>query len=228
MLGRLLRLLRKRSAYEPPDIAAQVRAWGASPGADLVPREGAPHAYGGDAWRTPPCQGCGHPIRVWFTLDLGAIPELQPLLPGWRWFPLLGCVDCMVWMGRHDYAIDPVSRTIELLAVDISTREYGTAYDTTPPIPAQPAALAWRAPVPPEQDFEEDPPDRPQVGGVPAWTQDPERVPCPACGEEMVFVASMARPEGFTPEIPVNNESGFQYHFACASCRRLSVVAQWT
>jgi hypothetical protein len=165
-------------AYQPSGIAAQQQAWGANPGADLVPQAGGPHAFGGDTWRTPACRGCGHPIRAWFTLDLEAIPALRALLPGWRWFPLLGCVDCMVFAGGEDDA--------------------------------------------------EDPPDAPQVGGVPAWTQDAVRVYCPSCRNEMAFVASMANPVGFTPQIAVNNESGFQYHFACAACRRLSVVAQWT
>lgn len=218
--------LKARHAYQPGDVEAQQRAWGASPGADLVPDAGGPHVYGGDAWRMPACRGCGHPVHAWFTLDLEAIPALKAALPGWRYFPLLGCVDCMVWMGRHDYAVDPASRTAELLNVAISTKEYGGANDTTPSIPAQPAALAWRTPV--ETDAFADPPDAPQVGGVPAWTQDATRVWCPACHDEMSFVAAMAGPRGFTPSIPVNNESGFQYHFACAKCRRLSVVAQWT
>lgn len=219
--------LKARHAYQPPTVEEQQRAWGANPGADLVPREDGPHAYGGDAWRMPACRGCGHPIHAWFTLDLEAIPSLQPALPSWRYFPLLSCIDCMVWMGRHDYVIDPVGRTVELLNVGISTKEYGKANVTTPPIATQPAALASREPVI-DEALEEDPPDAPQVGGVPSWTQDATRVYCPACRNEMAFVASMASPQGFTPAIPINNESGFQYHFACAGCRRISVLAQWT
>lgn len=208
-------------------VRAEQEAWGADPGADLVPKPGGPHTYGGDLWRTPACRGCGHPIRAWFTLDLTAIPRLEAILPGWRWLPLLSCVDCMVWMGRHDYAIDPLERTVDLLAVDIDTEEYGTAYDTTPAIPPQPAELVWRAPLTGDAIVESDH-EGPQVGGAPSWVQDSERPGCPACGKEMAFVAAMGRPEGFSPEIPVNNESGFQYHFACAACRRLAVIAQWT
>lgn len=207
------------------DLDRETEAWSRNPGADLVPGPAdSPHGFGGDLWRTSPCKGCGHPIRVWFTLDLGAIPELQPSLPGWRFFPLLGCADCMVWMGRHDYRVYPDRREVELLSVEISTDEYGEAFDTTLPIPLQPAALRWREPGGDPDDFE----TTLQVGGVPIWTQDEERVFCPSCRNEMNFVASMATPDGFDPPVVINNESGLQYHFACATCRHLCVIAQWT
>lgn len=220
--------LQARFEYQPSGIAAQQEAWGANPGADLVPGPpDSPHLFGSDLWRMPACLGCGHTVRAWFTLDLAAVPSLQAALPGWRYFPLLGCVDCMVWMGRHDYTVDPIGRAVELVNVAISTRQYGQAHDTTPPIPAQPAALAWRRPLSSDGVLD-DPPQAPQVGGAPSWTQDATRVYCPACRMEMVFVASMANPQGFVPAVPINNESGFQYHFACSECRRLSVIAQWT
>lgn len=208
----------------PPPLSPEEEAWRTDSGADLVPApEGAPHVFGGDLWAVPACRGCGHPIHAWFTLDLDALPTLAAKLPGWRSFPLLGCADCGVWMGRHDYAIHPVERRLELLDVGISTSEFGTANVTAPAIPAQPAALRER-PRPPPEDF----PERPQVGGAPDWIQGPVDVRCPACDGEMAFVAAMASPEEFEPAIPVNNESGYQYHFACAGCRRVSVVAQWT
>jgi hypothetical protein len=214
----------RRHAYAPDDLAEQQQAWRDDPGADLVPDPTGPHTFGGDPWSLPACRGCGHPIHAWFTLDLASIPSLAARLPGWRFLPLLGCVDCMVWMGRHDYALDPVDRRVELVNVALSTSRYGAANATTPAAPGQRAALRQRS-LPGEED---DPPDRPQVGGVPAWTQDAQRVWCPECRREMTFVAAMANPEGFAPAIAVNNESGFQYHFACAPCRRLSVIAQWT
>lgn len=220
--------LEAQSAYQPAEVAAQQDAWAANPGADLVPAPaGSPHLFGGDGWRMPACKGCGHPIRAWFTLNVAEIEPLRNELQGWRYVPLLGCVDCMVWMGRHDYAIDPVHKAVELESVAISTRKYGEAYVTTAPVPAQPAALAWREPFRAEGDVA-DPPPTPQVAGVPAWTQQAARVYCPSCRKEMVFVGSMATPVGFAPTIPINNESGYQYHFACRHCRRLSVIAQWT
>lgn len=238
MFKKLRRLFLKKPALHPnpgfsaavddgagDDLDRQMDAWSRNPGADLVPGPAdSPHGFGGDLWRTSPCKGCGHLIRVWFTLDLGAIRELQPLLPGWRFFPLLGCADCMVWMGRHDYRVSSDRREVELLSVAISTESYGEAFDTTPPIPLQPAGLRWRKPGVDPDDFEASP----QVGGAPMWTQDAERVCCPSCRNEMYFVASMATPEGFAPAVAINNESGFQYHFACATCRHLSVIAQWT
>lgn len=44
----------------------------------------------------------------------------------------------------------------------------------------------------------------------------------------MVNVGSMADPVGFEAPFVINNESGFQYHFACDTCHRVSVIAQWT
>lgn len=44
----------------------------------------------------------------------------------------------------------------------------------------------------------------------------------------MAFVAALADSGDFAPYVPINNESGFQYYFAYAPCRTLSVIAQWT
>jgi hypothetical protein len=74
-----------------------------SPGARLVPsRHRSSHWFGGEEFEMPRCKGCGHPIRQWFLIDIREIPPLREKLPGWAQFPLLGCMDCMVWMGRHD------------------------------------------------------------------------------------------------------------------------------
>ena len=43
-----------------------------------------------------------------------------------------------------------------------------------------------------------------------------------------IHVAAMSNVENFKPRVPINNESGYQYHFACNRCRTLSVVAQWS
>ncbi|MCI0642461.1 MAG: hypothetical protein L0Y72_15370 [Gemmataceae bacterium] len=51
---------------------------------------------------------------------------------------------------------------------------------------------------------------------------------CPQCRRKMVFVAAMTSTTGFEQYIPINNESGFQYHWACDVCGILSVIAQWT
>jgi hypothetical protein len=44
----------------------------------------------------------------------------------------------------------------------------------------------------------------------------------------MVYVAAMSSTEAFDQPLPINDESGFQYHFVCATCSLLSVLAQWT
>lgn len=44
----------------------------------------------------------------------------------------------------------------------------------------------------------------------------------------MVYLAAMATTSAFEPPVSTNNDSGFQYHFGCAACSILSVIAQWT
>jgi hypothetical protein len=221
----------KLAAQSPPgDYQDSERAWLKSPGADLLPTAGtSPHTFGGQHWTVPACRGCGHPIRVWFTLDVRALPSVAQQLPGWRFLPLLGCNACTVWMGRHDYQVDPVARALSLLNVAISTRRFGEAQGPPAALPSLPVEVRWRTPVlaPTERDLE---PrwEAPQLGGAPHWTQQPLTVFCPACRKEMGFVAAMASAEAFPGGVHINNESGFQYHFACAPCHTLSVIAQWT
>jgi tetratricopeptide (TPR) repeat protein len=196
-----------------------------NPGHSLEPsEERQPHCYGGDDYAMPACAGCGHTISQWFLLDLTAIAELHEQLPSWRRCPLLGCSDCMVWMGRHDYAVEHLQQRITLRNVAIAVAEYGRAHDTTPKLQRRYAKLvptdATDSPF--DVDF------GPLVGGAPLWTQSPERALCPDCDEPMVYVAAMATPRAFEPPFVINNESGFQYHFACNACSVLSVIAQFT
>jgi hypothetical protein len=208
----------------------QAKEWARNPGARLAHCSApSPHWFGGDDFQMPACRGCGHPIRQWFRLDLRAIESLKEKLPAWRCFPLLGCVDCMVWMGRHDYQVDQQTMTVRLVNVATSTKRYGEALSNLPAISKQFVQLNWIPPNenPTEEELET-PWERPQVGGVPLWTQDLLNVFCKSCRQEMVFVAAMASTPGFEPYIPINNESGYQYHFACNNCRTISVIAQWT
>jgi hypothetical protein len=213
-----------------PDLNHYREEWLAAPGAELEPDAPSPHCFGGKLWKTSACRGCGHPIRAWFTLDLAAIPEVR--LPGWRFFPILGCADCMVWMGRHDYRIDSQKRRAALKNVAIDCERFGGAYEREPRLPRASARLAWRKPIrhPRKKDFDEQWPAFPkaQVGGAPAWVQGPQTVWCPACGQRMRYVAAMACIENFEPNVTTDNGSGQHYHFACAPCGMLSVIAQWT
>jgi hypothetical protein len=120
---------------------------------------------------------------------------------------------------------------IHLEDVAIGTKQFGSAFGTLPPIPKQYVQLEWLPPNlnPSAQDSNEAySAERPQVAGYPAWVQDPQHVFCKTCRRGMVFVAAMANTTGFDPYIPINNEGGFQYHFACNSCRTISVIAQWS
>jgi hypothetical protein len=214
-----------------PDLNHYSKEWLAAPGAELEPGAGpSPHHFGGNVWKTSPCRGCGRRIRVWFTLDLAAIPEIR--LPGWRYFPLLGCADCMVWMGRHDYLIDSRRRRAALENVAIDCARFGDTYTRTPRLPRTPAGLAWQEPIPhpKKKDFDEQWPcfPKPRVGGAPPWVQSPQAVWCPACGSRMQYVAAMACIEDFKPAVTTDNGSGQHLHFACAPCGTLSVIAQWT
>lgn len=202
-----------------------LEAFQRSPGQSLVPSAAqAPHWYAGDDFVMPLCAGCSHPIRQWFLLDLTVIPELAPKLPAWPRCPLLGCVDCMVWMGRHDYVVDHTARRITLRNVAISTHEFGKAHGTTPPLERRYATLVATDPTDSPYDVN----FPPLVGGSPLWVQDVERALCPDCDEPMVYVAAMATPYNFEPPFFINNEGGFQYHFACNACGTLSVIAQWS
>jgi hypothetical protein len=187
--------------------------------------EPSPHCFGGDDFRLPQCQGCGHPIRQWFLIDITAVPSLRAKLPSWSLLPLLGCNDCALFLFRHDYMVDGEAKVVDLLGVaanDVKIKQFGSANKTEPLIPRQPVALRKIDSSSPPQE------DRPQIGGEPDWVQDFERIFCPKCQEEMVFVAAMGCVDKLQPRIMINNGSGYQYHFACDRCRTLSVFAQNT
>lgn len=67
-----------------------------------------------------------------------------------------------------------------------------------------------------------------QVGGSPAWIQDPLELSCRSCEQPMVFVFRFSFPNPFEgcPEVALG--SGALYYFACSRCERCSRVAQWT
>lgn len=222
-----------RRPYEPPDLATEMRRYRKDPGWQLVPSKAhAPHRYGGEPPMTmPPCAGCGRPIRAWFTIDVAQVPELRSRVPSWSILPLVSCIDCNVWMGRHDYRIDRAQESLDLLTVGIDTITYGEPMSEAAPIAAQFAALEPQPEI--EDSDEEDLAGMedemgPLVGGEPLWVQNAVRVFCPRCREEMVYLAAMSTTVQFEPTIAINNESGFQYHFGCDACALLSVIAQWT
>jgi hypothetical protein len=44
----------------------------------------------------------------------------------------------------------------------------------------------------------------------------------------MTFVAALAGTDEFHVSVVVNNDSGYQYHFACPACRTITVLPQHT
>ena len=206
------------------------RQWWADPGGIVKPsKRSSPHWYGGDTFQMPDCRGCGHQIRQWFTLDIRKIKPLHKSLPSWTLFPLLGCADCMVWVGRHDYGIDLSIMRVTLGPVTLERiKDFSTPSGTIPSIRKQSASLQWikTKSDPTENDIEQYGEMGPQVAGTPPWIEEPLTVCCAKCEQEMVFVAAMNSTYEFEPVVPINNESGYQYHFACDDCHAISVIAQ--
>src|SRR5262249_8209887 len=104
----------RRAPWEPPD-GDFADAWRADPGLRPHPCDGdSPHAFGGDLLRMPPCPGCGHTLHAFFLFDVEADPALGALLPGWRFLPFVGCIDCAAWLVRRDLRVG--DDAVELLS----------------------------------------------------------------------------------------------------------------
>lgn len=124
----------------------------------------------------------------------------RQLLSGWNKFPLLSCVDCIVWTGRHDYRL--VGDQIVLSNLSFDTRGVQTTRRSE--------ALKSIA-VDLFADIRQ---HEPLVGGSVPWVQAPVGVPCLQCREPMVYVAAMTTPARFRGQPFINNASGYQFHFA--------------
>jgi hypothetical protein len=184
-----------------------------------------PHLFAPGGPSGPACKGCGHPIRVWWSLDLGAINVLEHRLPKWGLFNAPACLDCNLWMMRHDYAAGPAGE-LALREVEPAPKDLGCAFDT---FSSRPIATQYAKLVKAPRDLDARPLDGDcQVGGEPAWIQDPVEVSCPGCREPMIFVLRFSAPNDFENCPPVAGASGALYYFACAGCRRVSCIAQWT
>jgi hypothetical protein len=59
-----------------------------------------------------------------------------------------------------------------------------------------------------------------QLGGEPAWIQDPETPDCPECGDAMAFAAQLEEHSS------INFGAGTGYVFACRLCERGEFVFQ--
>lgn len=199
--------------------------WRANPGARVAPANGeSRHAFGGADFELPACKGCGHPEHQFFVFDVASIPDLQKRIPAWAKLPLIGCVDCALWLVRRDYRIgDSRIDTLGVGAEGPNLEGLSKAYNTLGPIARQPVDVVAVA----GEDIGS---DRTQVGGEPDWVQDVERSFCPSCWNEQAFVAAhgSTNEKWLEPEFTVNNGSGNQYYFACNPCKILSVFGQNT
>jgi hypothetical protein len=59
-----------------------------------------------------------------------------------------------------------------------------------------------------------------QLGGEPAWIQNPDTPDCPECGDAMAFVAQLEQHSS------INFGTGTGYVFACRACERGGFVFQ--
>lgn len=217
-----------RAPWAPPE-GELADLWRVDPGLRPAPASApSPHCFGGDDVAMPDCPGCGHRMHAFFVVDVAEVAELSRRIPDWTFLPLVGCIDCVMWLTRRDFLVGRDARTVTILdplpspALRVA---YGRTYgEPQGPLPRQPVRL-----VPLGADAEPGS-DEPQIAGQPDWAQDFERAFCPGCHDEMVFVGAMGstRAMGFFPEITINNGSGSQYHFACNPCRVLSVFGQNT
>jgi hypothetical protein len=171
----------------------------------------------------PACPDCGHGHRAWLSLDVTADPVLAPKLPGWTTLLATACVDCGAWMRRHDLRVDERGAVVEL-EVEPGNPHAPFGDDATRTITPSFLKLAKAT-----KKLEAEPLEgHCQLGGDPAWIQDPVDVHCPSCDAKMVFVARLSSPNGFEDEPVIPGESGALYYFACGPCRRVAHIAQWT
>lgn len=173
------------------------------------------HSFGGYDLAMPDCAACGDKLRLWFSLDVEAEPSLLSLLPGWAMFPLLGCGSCRVWMFRSDYALDADTTKVDIVRIHAEPGDLRAAAQArvkSAPLARVNAILVFANPTSLAE---------PVVGGAPHGGSTAKPVVCWVCNGVMSFIAAMASPRAFAPAIQM---TGYQDHFACGSCRTVSVL----
>ena len=164
----------------------------------------------------PACGACAAQLRCYFAFDVESDAMLGALLPKWALLPLVGCEQCDVWRFRHNYAIDKDGTELSLLGVDVTSEQlFGVTRREPPKLPRHNVGLSAASPASPATAI--------QIAGDPLFLREPLTPECPRCYEAMAFVANLAEPFGFPVKLGL---TGCHYHFACANCRILSVIAQ--
>jgi hypothetical protein len=199
------------------------RWWARRPGWRLRPSDSpTPHWFGRSSFEPPSCPACGHPITIWFDLEVASIPQLAL---SWERLPLLSCIDCMMWMYIHHYRIDEKARVITLLDVEGHSEPY-EPFDVAAQIVPRPVRLEAIAQL--------DAPSFSTVGGRPYWYQRAGLYPtgegmpcCRECGAPMIYVACRNDLSEFV-RTPADDFDPYQYHFACDRCGVLTVLSHWS
>lgn len=201
----------------PPPVVVKRRS--EAPCFRVVPsNDRSPHSFGGADIAMPACHGCGEKVRLYFSFDVEAEPTLFSLVPSWAIFPLIGCGSCRAWTFRTDYKLDAETTTAEVVRVYADAEALRVAGHVRTPTPILPRANASLVLTSGEETTPE-----PLVGGDPHWRGNPQSVTCWECNRPMKLVASLASPRGFTPAVSIE---GFHDHFACDTCKTLTVIAQ--
>jgi hypothetical protein len=206
-------------AHVPLAKSRRVPGFVAAPSARSTPHEFAPKLPPG-----PPCPGCRRPLRTWFAFDVTKIAPLHAQLPRWTRFVAPACFDCDLWMVRHDYLAESGGFVLE--GSEPARKSLGKPMND---YSARPLARQFVKLTRAASDLQLRPLDGEcQVGGVPAWIQDPVELNCAGCDTPMVFVFRLSAPNDFTGCPEPAGGSGALYFFACPECPRFSVFAQWT
>lgn len=231
-------VLEKDPEFRDMDARDQARI--ANPGYILTESQTeSPHWFGGGEFKMPPCC-CGGWIRQYVFLSVHQIPELKPLLPNWKFLPILGCNECSIHLFQHDYEINVSKRKVKLVNILIREEQVphygkpGLFLDYQPPV--LPKTFAKIQTI---ESIEREllkkygssyiNPCATRIGGEPNWQQEIPFVHCRRCREKMIHYASLGSGWGpFDPPICINNDSGYHFHFACPNCHSISVIPQWS
>ncbi|MEQ9321137.1 MAG: hypothetical protein RIF41_18380 [Polyangiaceae bacterium] len=171
----------------------------------------------------PDCPGCSNLMTIWFELAISKIRGLAERLPEWDRFRAPACLRCGYWMLPHDYFIERDGRIVVEHSPP-ATRELAKVYAVT----SVPRPQSIKLPPAPATIHDLPLDGHCQVGGSPAWIQDPQLATCGVCDVPMVFVLRFSSPNEFESCPEVGNGSSGIYYFACTSCTRFRQLAQWT
>ena len=155
------------------------------------------------------CGRCLRPATVLTQFDSTSLPELQGIVPS----TVVTCLECAPY-GTVFVRRNPAAGW-EWFASDVHAAEPGEGWGLAP----RAARLVPRTPWESVDWCQAD--GVSQIGGHPAWINDPEYPPCPSCARSMSTVMQIALEDFFRAE-------GVFYVHYCAGCAAVGVSYQQT